>query len=1089
MHFRITSLFRSCVLGGILLTLGSSLLLGQSGTGTLNGTLTDQSGAVVNGGTVTAINIATNESRTVTSEAKGFYSIPELSVGRYRLKADAPGFGTVTREGISVSVGAQVTIDVKFALEATTSTVDVQANAVAQVNSTSGEQSTLIDPKQIRELPLNGRNFEQLILLAPGAQPSPASSSSAAYGRSPSYSISGARPVGQAVLLDGANIQGFWNRGTGASIIGTSLGVEAIGEFQTLTGIYGAQFGGSGSVINAVTKSGTNDIHGSAYDFLRNSVFDARNHFDAPSGPPSFRRNQFGGSVGFPIRKDKLFGFINYEGLRQQLGETNVSYVPDQNAHQGYLPCAIAGAAYTCGANGLAFVGVSPLIVPFLNLLPLPNVANIAGSGSGTYSVVANKPANENYVNARIDDVINAKDTFSLRYVSDDGDLTDPFPTLTLAGFPEVSIQRNRYATLENRLVLSPSLLNTTRFHFTRTAQAARQQTANPAFSALDIIPGQTQYGSFQISSLNPLGVPGLAFGAGFAEPISLVQNKFSFQDDVYVGIRSHQLQIGIDVTRTQSNTVFSLYSGGQYIFPNLLFFLKGAPPVAVAESPGSDSRRDGREIDVSPYIQDDWKVSSRLTVNLGLRYEFVTNPIEVKGKYYALLDPTTSANYTQVPHAFANNPSLKNIDPRVGFSFTSFGGRTALRGGFGIYHDAIAARNFQLFYDVSPPNFIRTITAPSFPTLFTGGTLGLPSLSAALLYQNTNTPSQTQFSLGVQQQLTRHMVLNVSYVGNQGRHLYLFQDFNHVVGQLCPCTDPNNAAAATLPSGTRYFPAPVGGVYTRLNPAFSTLNYAPTSGTSHYNSLQTSLVQQLSHGVQFQVNYTWSKSMDYSSISNTYEQQNGASLVENPYNVPGEYGPSSFDIRHVATGTVLYDLPKRAGNEFLSGWEVSLLTQIHTGSPYNVILGFDRENVSNSLLLERPNIVGNPNIGGPVAANPTCAAPAVVHTVTSYYNPCAFQLQPAGTVGNERRNQLYAAGLQDYDFATIKNTKFHLRAQELNAEFRAEFFNIFNHTNLGFPNFTAITSAAGTVNPAAGRVLTTATNSRQTQFSVKFLF
>ncbi len=1082
-------MWRMIFLGAVLSICGSTSLLAQLGTGTLNGALTDQSGAVINGGTVTATNVATNESRTVSFEAKGFYSIPELSVGRYRLVAKAPGFGTATREGISLSVGAQLTLDIKFSLEAATSTVDVQATAGAQVNSTSGELSTLIDPRQIRELPLNGRNFEQLILLAPGAQPTPASSSSAAYGRSPSYSISGARPVGQAVLLDGANIQGFWNRGTGASIIGTSLGVEAIGEFQTLTGIYGAQFGGSGSVINAVTKSGTNDIHGSIYDFVRNSVFDARNYFDAPAGPPSFRRNQFGGSVGFPLRKDKTFGFVNYEGLRQQLGETNVSYVPDQNAHQGYLPCAIAGAAYTCGANGLAFVGVNSNVVPLLNLLPLPNGVAISGSGSGTYSAVADKPANENYVNARLDDIMNSKDTVSLRYVSDDGDLVDPFPTLTIAGFPEVSIQRNRYATIENRLVLSPALLNTTRFHFTRSGQAAHQQAANPTFSALSIIPGQTQYGSFQISSLNPLGVPGLAFGAGFAEPISLVQNKFVVQNDVYLGLRSHQLQIGFDLTRVQSNTVFSLYSGGQYIFPSLLFFLRGAPPVAVAETPGSDSRRDGREIDLSPYIQDDWKVSPRLSVNLGIRYEFVSNPVEVKGKYYALLNPTMSANYTQVPHAFASNPSLKNIDPRVGFSYTVFNGKTAIRGGFGVYHDAIAARNFQLFYDVSPPNFIRTITAPSFPTLFTGGTLGLPSLSAALLYGNKNTPSQTQFSLGVQQQLTPHMVLTASYVGNQGRHLFLFQDFNHVVGQLCPCTDPNNPAAANLAPGTRYFPIPVGGVYTRLNPAFSTLNYAPTSGTAHYNALQSSLVQQFSHGLQFQVNYTWSKSMDYSSISNTYEEQNGASLVMNPYNIAAEYGPSSFDIRHVGTGNLVYEFPKRANKELLSGWEVSLLAQIHTGSPYNVILGFDRENVSNSLLLERPNLVGNPNVAGPVAANPTCVAPTIVHTVSTYYNPCAFQLQPAGTVGNERRNQLYAAGLQDYDFATIKNTRFKFRTQELNAEFRAEFFNLFNHTNLGFPNFTAITNAAGTVNPAAGRVLTTATNSRQTQFSFKLLF
>ena len=1055
--------------------------MAQLGTGTLNGTLTDPSGAVVPGASLSIVNTETNETRSLKTDERGHYSVPGLAIGRYRLEASAPGFGTATREGIELSVGAQLTVDAALAIGVSNSVVNVEASAEAEVNSTSGEQSTLIDQKQIRDLPLNGRNFEQLILLAPGVQPSPASSQSSFFGRSASYSISGTRPMGQLILLDGANIQGYWDRGTGASIIGTSLGVEAIAEFQTLTGIYGAQFGGDGGVINAVTKSGTNQLHGSVYDFVRNSVFDARNYFDAPSGPPSFRRNQFGGSIGLPIRKNKTFFFTNYEGLRQQLGLTNVTYVPDQNAHNGYLPCALAGAAYTCGSNGLAYVGVKPAIVPFLSLLPLPNTALIAGSGSGTYSVVANKPANENYINARLDEVLSPNDTVSARYVSDNGDLVDPFPNPTIAGFPEVSVQRNRYATIENTRIFSRRLLDTTRFHFIRTDQRAKQEGDNPAFAPLLITPGQPYYGSFTISTLGT----GAAFGGGISSPFSLIVNKFSTQNDTYITAKTHQLQFGIDVTRTQTNSVVAFYSSGQYLFPTLVFFLNAAPAVAVAGLPGSDSKRNGRELDLQPYIQDDWKVNSRLSLNLGVRYDFVSNPVETNGKYYAILNPGTSTGFTQVPHAFATNPSLKNVDTRFGFSYTPFGSRTALRGGFGIFHDDIAARNYQTFYNLSPPYSLRTIVNPSFPTLFAAGALGAPSISGALLYTNANTPYQMQSSLGIQQQLDHDTVLTVSYVGNEGRHLYVFRDQNPPLSQTCPCSDPSNPVAATLPSGTRYYPVLVH----RTNPAFGTLNYAPTDGTSHYHSLQTSLVRRLSHGVQFQLNYTWSKAMDYSSISNNYEQQNGSGLVEDPNNVRGDYGPSSFDIRHVGTANIIYAFPVRKSNLLLSGWEATLLAQLRTGSPYNVLGGFDRENISNALDPERPNVVGNPNQPGPVAANPTCVAPSAVHTVAHYYNPCAFQLQPAGTVGNLRRNQLYSSGLKNFDFAMIKNTSFHHSSENFNVELRAEFFNLFNHTNLGFPNFTAITNSAGAINPAAGQIITTTTNSRQVQFGMKVLF
>ena len=1058
----------------------------QLGTGTVNGAVVDSTGAVVPGTALTLTNSETNARRSTKTNADGNFSMPEVPYGRYTLTAEATGFGPATRKNIEVSVGAQLTVNLTLAVGTSSVSIEVQSTAETQVNSTSGEQSTLVDQKQMRDLPLNGRNFEQLILLSPGVQPAPAATQSSAYGRSPSYSISGSRPEGQLLLLDGANIQGFWNRGTGASIIGTSLGVEAIAEFQTVVGIYGAQFGGNGSVVNAVTKSGTNQFHGSAYDFLRNSVFDARNYFDPLTGPPSFRRNQFGGSLGGPIRKDKTFFFINYEGLRQQLGETNIANVPDQNAHNGLLPCAIA-AGYTCGPTGLANVGVSAKVAPILALLPLPNGTLFAGTGSGQYTSVANKPANENYVHGRLDQVFSARDTFSIRYVSDNGDLIDPFPSFTTPGFPEVSLQRNRFLTLENKYIVSPRLLNTQRVHFTRTSDGAGQQFRNPAYAPFQFVPNQ-QYGNLNLQSLNPSGLPNLGFGPGFQTPFRQIQNRVVGQDDTYVVVKSHQIQFGIDVTHVQPTQSVNIFGAGQFTFPTLATFLTASPSLAIVALPGSDDSRTAQELDVTPYIQDDWKVNKKLSLNLGIRYEFVSNPTEKDGKFHAIINPATDTDFTAVPHAFGSNPSLKNIDPRFGFSYTPFGQKTAVRGGFGIFHDPIGARSYLTYYNVSAPYSLRSIVNPSFPSPFSGGLVGAPSLNSGIFYNGTTTPYQMESSLGIQQQLNHDTVLTISYVGNEGRHLFAARDGNPVVAETCPCTDPANPAAAGLPPGTMYFPVPTHG-YVRVNKHFSSLNYSPSSATSHYSSLQTSLVQQLSHSVRYQINYTWSKAMDYSSLLNSVEEQNGTSLIQNPYNVAADYGPAAYDMRHVGTANVIYVFPSPRDNRLLSGWEATLLAQFHTGSPYNVIAGFDRANINNPNTLERLNQVGDPDRPGTVSANPTCVAPTRVHTASHWYNPCAFTLQPAGTFGNEGRDRFYAPGVQNYDVSFIKNTKIPEISEDFNVEFRTEIFNLFNHTDLGFPNFTAITTATGGYSSAAGSTISTTQTSRQVQFALKFLF
>ena len=1077
----------------VIALMASRPVQAQFGTGTVNGTVSDATGAAIPNSSLTLTDVETNQTRKVVADQRGHYSVPDLKIGRYRLEASAPGFGTATKEGIEVTVGAQLTVDLPLTAGQVSTNVTVNSNVESEVNSTSGEQSTLIDQKQIRDLPLNGRNFEQLILLAPGVQTAQAASRSSIYGRSASYSISGARPEGQLLLLDGANISGFWNRGTGASLLGTSLGIDAIAEFQTLTGIYGAQFGGNGSVINAVTRSGTNQIHGTVYDFVRNSVFDSRNYFDLPNGPPSFRRNQFGGSIGLPIRKDKTFFFLNYEGIRQQLGEALVYNVPDSNAHAGLLPCIINTT--TC-LSGLTNVGVNANVAPFLALLPLPNGPLIAGTGTGQYTSVANNPVNENYFHGRLDEVLSPKDNLALRYVSDNGYLIDPFPGQTLAGFPEVSIQRNRFATIEEKHVFSSKFLNTARLHFTRTGQGARQVGKNPLYAPFQFLPN-VRYGSYLISSLQASGSPNSGIGSLISSPSRFIQNKYALQDDVFLTIGQHQLQFGGDVTSVVTNGANYFYGSGQYTFPTLATFLTATPSLAIVALPGSDAERNSREIDVSPYIQDDWKVNSHLSLNVGIRYDFVTNPIEANNKFENILNIATDKTFTPVQHVYGSNPSLKNIDPRFGFSYAPLGTRTAIRGGFGIFHNPIAARTYLTSQILSLPYQLRAIVNPTFPNPLVGGVVGAPTLSNGQLYNTSVSPYQMQFSLGIQQKLDSATVLTVSYVGNLGRHLFYPTEVNPPNSQICPCTDAVNPQAATLPAGTRYFPVPVRG-YVRGNTAFGSLTFDPAEGTSNYNSLQSSLVRSLSHGVQFQVNYTYSKALDISSLSNPAEAVNGATAVQDPFNVAADYGPAAYDVRHVGTANVLYVFPTRGENRLLNGWEATLLAQIHSGSPYNIIDGFDRTNVNSGLVVERPNLVGNPNVAGPVAANPGCVAPTAVHTVSHWFNPCAVVLQALGTFGNEGRDQFYSPGFKDFDFAAIKNTKLR---EGMNLELRAELFNIFNHTNLGYPNFVALTgvpaSAANIAtvpftlayNQAAGQITSTTNTARQIQFGLKLRF
>ena len=679
----------------LVLVVMAGSLMAQVGTGGIMGTVTDSTGAVLVGASVTITDAQTGVARQMVSNGAGLYVAPDLNVGVYNIEVKAKGFTGQRRVGVELQVGRQMEVDFSLAPGAQNETVTVQGVA-SQVETTTSEVSAQMGQSQMRELPLNGRDYEQLILLAPGVQQITSGEQDSFYGRAQAYSIAGSRPEGQELLLDGAEIQTFWGHGAGNSIIGTSLGVDAIGEFQVLTNTYSARFGGSGSVMNQTTRSGTNQIHGSGFEFIRNSAVDAKNYFDSASQPiPAFRRNQFGGTLGGPVKKDKAFFFVNYEGLRQLLGQTQVVDIPDALARTG----TINGTNYSslCASCFTA-------IEPALALYPKPSpAAKEIGGGVDQDYIVGNEPAREDYLNTRWDYTLGAKDSVFARYVYDNGKMTNPFGDDGSAGtllglYPQPSVGINQYLTIGERRLASSTLVNDAHVSFVRT-NAVRSHDGLQF--RLRFFPHREPAKRLPFYSRDELS------RAGAFTPDFEVQNTYSVGDDVVWTRGRHTISFGMEVERQQSNVMNSVFTNGEWSFTGLTGFLEDSPTSFLGALPNEDnSYRGFRETHLFPYFQDDWKVLPTLTLNLGLRYDFVTNPTAVQAlcAYADPSDPTESA-CAPVSNVFASNPSVKALDPRVGFAWDVFKDhKTSVRGGVGLFHDPIGVRTYNASYLFTSP-------------------------------------------------------------------------------------------------------------------------------------------------------------------------------------------------------------------------------------------------------------------------------------------------------------------------------------------------------------------------------------------------
>jgi Carboxypeptidase regulatory-like domain/TonB-dependent Receptor Plug Domain len=1062
---------------GLLLSLTGTSLLAQVTTATISGTVSDSSGASVPDAVVQVKNTGTGITQSTNTDGQGRFTVPSLAVGEYQVTASKAGFQTVVRDRITLTVGGSVVVDFSMPVGQSQQTVTVEGQ-VSQVETTSSAVSNLVDQKQIADIPLNGRNFQQLILLSPGVNVAQTATTSF-YGKGDTYSIAGGRPEGQAFLLDGTDIVNFFGHGSGAGSLGTSLGIDAIAEFQTLTNTYSAQFGGNGAVVNAVSKSGTNAFHGTGFEFLRNSDLDARDFFTTLShSPPPFRRNQFGGAVGGPIKKDKLFFFFNYEGLRQSLGVENKVTVPNAAAHQGFI---------TNADGSTTFIGFkTPLLQQIMNLYPIAGLTPIPGSSLANAFSDGTQTGNENYLLGRVDYNLNAKDSLFARYVLDKSSFINPFPASTISTWDDSEPTRNQYLTAEFKHIVSPTVINVARGSYVRTENSAKTLGETPA---LQFYPHQGgEDGTVSVTGLSLLGPSTLA-------PYSLIQNKYGLSDDIYMTRGAHNIKFGLGMQRLQTfeNQPFS--ASGAFTFASLTTFMQGTPnryggayPIGVPNpfsgNINPDAYRAFRETLIMPYINDDWKVTSKLTLNIGLRYDFDTNPKSAMNNLLVIPNPPFNSiggglsptNYLQQePNVWRHNPSLNNWGPRVGFAYDVFKDhKTSFRAGFGDTHNVIAPRTYTSGYVTGAP-FPSVIITPTvqtpviaFPNPF-AGTFTQPPYSngQAVDYNNTKTPALYQWNANIQHEFPGSWLLTVGYVGSHGSHLFTGSDENPPL----VTTDANGV----LHFGT-VNSAGVGVSNPRWNPALGVINALQTNGRSSYNSLQTNAVHRFSRNFQAQVNYTWAHSIDDGSASSGLETGGGGR--SNPYDFASERGDSTFDIRHAVRINGVYTLPFK-GNKFVEGWQISGIMSKTTGPPIIITTGIDQA-LTGQAGNQRPNFAPGVTAGS-----------IETGTVNEWYNPLGYTLQPIGTEGNAGRDIIRGPGVFNMDASVLKDTRIPKISEQFTIQFRAEFFNFLNHENFGIPNLSLFTSSSGARNAAAGQIVSSnpGTIPREIQFAVKLIF
>jgi len=1102
--------FRNLKVATYILFLAISIQLGlpaqlsaQVVGATLSGTVTDTSGGVVPNADVTAKNVSNGIARTATTNGSGLYTVPNLQPGPYEITVAAGGFNTDVRSGVTLNVGQELVLN--FTVKPGMAVQKVEVNAEAPtVNLANATLGGINDSTTVAELPLNGRSWTDLATLQPGVhlaqdQPPINAGDRIKRGLGLELTISGGRPQQNNYMLDGVNINDYANAGPG-SVLGGNLGTDAVAEFSILTTNYAAEYGRtSGGVISAITKTGTNQFHGSAYEFLRNSSLDAANFFDNASGngKPPLRRNQYGGSAGGPIQKDKTFIFGDYEGVKQALGSTVIDNVPSAAALGGLLyytgatanPASFPSDCTPTGVTDQCQVNVDPNATKFLTkLIPLPNPGTVApGSNTGLYRFTALQNTLENFFTIRADHNFSEKDRIFVTYLFDKASQSEPDEYATkLLHNPML----RQMVAIEENHVITTNLLNSARFGFNRdNVESPSGATAlNPAAAdtSLGFLPGTTM-GNVALHD----GLTGYSGGLDVAAPFKFHWNSIQGYDNVFYTKGKNSMKFGVNVERLRGNTSGADFPGGMVDFANLHDLLVNLPADINADVPGTVTGRGVRQTIFGAYFQDDTHVRPNLSVNWGLRYEMASIITEEAGKLSNLRVLNSAPPNPFLGSPYIMNPTKKNFEPRVGFAWDPFrDGKTSVAGGFGLF-------------DVLPlPVEMGSGVDGSFPfDVSASGTnlpqgsfiLGCPTACGAYLdtanihryYVMQFNPRRNyvmQWNFNVQRQLTAGTSLMVGYVGARGRHMrFQADDVNMVYPTLTPqgylWPVPNTA------------PCPGGGPSTCswpvLNPAMGRTQMAIFDGIYDYNGMQVQVKKAMAHGLQIEGSYTWSKNID----------DGGGSVASDPFRNSistllwfcerCRRGLSDQDQRHNLTANYVWDIPtpKSFGalpKAILGNWETNGILTIQSGTPFTVLIAGDPLGENNTDPYQFPDRVNGPGCNNPV--NPQNAD----HYVKL---ACFAAPNPSNRLGTSGRNGLIGPGLIDFDFSLFKNIPLPKISESFKAQFRAELFNVFNRPNFTSPNDNRVilnpdNTPATSDNP--GAITLTNTTSRQIQFALK---
>jgi hypothetical protein len=1047
--------------------------------GTLLGTVTDPSGATVPNAQISAANVATGVVTKATTNADGLYTAPNLLPGTYQVTVASAGFSTQVLNGVAITVGAQKVVNAVLQVGQVRQEVVVSDEAPT-IQLASSSISDIVNATTVRELPLNGRSWTDLATLQPGVanpqmQP-PFNGGRGQRGFGNQIAISGSRPQENNYRLDGASVNDYANGGPG-NVEGGALGVDAIQEFSVLTSTYPAEYGRtSGGVINAITRSGTNSLHGDAYEFFRNNALDAKNYFDLTR--PAFHRNQFGGSLGGPIVKDKAFFFADYEGLRESKGATQTDTV--------LSPAARAGNLST------GQVTVDPAIASFINAFyPLPNGALLGAGDTAKLSVPIQRLNLENFFTTRLDDNISSKDTLHGTFVYDNTNLTIPDEfNSKLQSF----LVGRKIFTAEETHTFSSQFLNSVRFGFSRTpANVGATNTAvmpaakDPAFGAIP---------TRDAPDVKVSGLTEFTGGLGGPSNYNFHYNSIQGYDDAFVTRGKHSLKFGFAVERIRDNVTAATDRDGVFSFGSLAQFLTNQPTNFKGAIPSTVTGRSIRQTIFGGYAQDDWHLRQNLTLNLGLRYEMVTLPTENNGKLSILRNISDPLPHLGEPF-FLSNPTTKNFEPRVGFAWDPFSnGKTALRGGFGIFDVLPLPYQFNFEYVFTAPFFseglVSKLATGSFPT----GAFPLIAANSSTLRQNyapSNPPRNyvMQYNLNVQQQISQSFVATIAYAGQRGIH----QPFRS--------EDINMVLPTKIPQGYLW-PTPSGSG-TRINPNAGVIRGLFYNGHSYYDSLETQLSKLMKHGFQAQVAYTFSRNIDTGTA--------GVAGDTFANSIPGllwfdtklNRGLSDLNITHNLVVNYTWTLPGTNGMSgpvawALNGWQLGGIYRASSGVPFSVPIGGDPLGELSDHAFDVPNRLSGPgcgslvNPGNPVQYIKTQCFSFPTAPDQAFYNANCdpkFKFPNCGNLrGNAGRNILTGPGLSNFDFSLFKNNRIPRISEQFNAQFRVEVFNILNHANFAPPlDNNTLFDQKGNVVSGAGLIDGTASPERQIQLALKLIW